>query len=65
VFVRASAGGARIEVQCGSTLRSKAVAGTTTLDVRRLGPADCRASLVSTSAAPARFSLLVRLSVER
>ena len=64
VVVRASAGGARIEVQCGSRHRSKAVAGTTTLDVRRLGPADCTASLVSTAAAPARFSLLVRLSVE-
>jgi hypothetical protein len=70
VTVRATAGGeGRIEVRCGArVVRSKELAGrngTVTLDIRRVGPADCLASLVSSTAAPARFALTVRLVVER
>jgi hypothetical protein len=68
VTVQARAGGsARIEVRCGGFARSRPVAGagTTTLDLRRLGPAECSASLVSTTSAPARYAFTVRLSVER
>jgi hypothetical protein len=68
VTVQARAGGAaRIEVRCGDFVSSRpvAAAGTTTLDLRRLGPAECSASLVSTTSAPARYALTVRLSVER
>jgi hypothetical protein len=66
VTVRGSgAGAARIEVQCGSGVRSRDLAGgTATLDLRRLGPADCSASLVSTTGRPARFSFTVRLRIE-
>ncbi len=69
VVVRARAdAAARIEVRCGDLLRTRTLAagaGTTTLDVRRLGPADCRAELVGTGAEAARFSLRVLLSIER
>jgi hypothetical protein len=69
VIVRARAGGAaRIEVRCGALVRTRPVpagGATATLDVRRLGPAECRASLVSTTSGEARFSLTVRLSIER
>jgi hypothetical protein len=69
VTVRASAGGtARIEVRCGELVRTRAVPGgrgTATLDLRRLGPAECSASLVSTTSGAARFAFSVRLSIER
>jgi hypothetical protein len=58
---------ARAAVVCdGRVVKStRLVSGRqTTLDVPRLGPAACSASLVSTSASPRRFSLRLRLAIE-
>jgi hypothetical protein len=69
VTIRATGGGAaRIELRCGSRLRTRELprgAGTATLDLRRLGPAECSAAVVSSTAPSGRFSLTVRLTIER
>jgi hypothetical protein len=55
---------ARLEIRCGTRIVTKALARRSTLDVRDLGPADCRASLVRRTSTPVHFSLSLRLSVQ-
>jgi len=56
----------RATVTCdGAVVKSaQLVAGHATLDLPRLGPASCRASLVSTSTAPRRYSFRLRLTLQ-
>jgi hypothetical protein len=58
--------GARMQVSCGSkVVQSRLVRnGRATLDVRGLGPAKCRASLVSTTGVAQHFSVRIRLAIE-
>jgi hypothetical protein len=54
----------RLEIVCGNlVVRRAELRRTTTIDVSGLGPASCRAALVSTSAARQRYSLRLRLTL--
>ena len=59
---------ARAEVVCnGTRVASRSFVrrvSTRTIDVRNLGPADCRARVVSTSRIAHRFTLRLRLAIE-
>jgi hypothetical protein len=59
--------GARMVIACdGSVVRQARLVGgkAITLDVRQLGPGDCRAVLSSTSSTTQRFSLRLRLAIQ-
>jgi hypothetical protein len=61
------AAGARAVVTCdGSVVKSTRLAPgrSATLDLRKLGPAECSASVVNTAASPQRFSFRLRLAVQ-
>ncbi len=55
---------ARLEIVCGSTIVRRAdLRRSTTIEIPSLGPAMCRASVVSTGTARQRYSLRLRLSL--
>ena len=56
---------ARLEIACSNGRRfAKRLTGrSATIDVRNLGPAECRATVRSTGTAPQRYSVRLRLSV--
>jgi hypothetical protein len=59
--------GARVQVVCGTTIVQRVTISSrraATLDATGLGPARCEAVLVSTSAAPQRYSIRLRLALE-
>ena len=63
--MRGGRASARAEIVCDGTVvrRADLRRRTTTIDVAGLGPARCRASLISTSGARQRYSLRLRLAV--
>jgi hypothetical protein len=59
---------ARLELRCGARSFARSVApgtGTATIDSRDLGPARCLAALRSTASSPQRYSVRLRLAIER
>jgi hypothetical protein len=56
----------RVEVTCGSELRSRPLAGSNamvSLELTRVGPARCEASIANTGASAGRFRFTVRLAL--
>lgn len=61
--VRRGRAAARLEIVCGTTVVRRAdVRRSTTIELPNLGPATCRATVVSTSGSGQRFSLRLRLA---
>ena len=58
----------RIEVSCGNAARTRSITGagrTATVDLARVGPAECGATIVNTGNRDERFRFTVRLTLRR